>query len=111
MVWNVTGPWKIHQSPMTTVTLNLEQFAPLAGHPQAGILTGDIIGDTASSVTTGGPTLNSTAVSGAIIANQFFLSITWENGSTGIYNGTFGIPPTNTPMKERRARWEDACGA
>ncbi len=96
MVWDVTGQWKIHQSPMTTVSVDLKQFTPTTGS-MAGVLTGDINGGSASSVTSGGPTLNSTGVSGAIIGNQFFLLLTWDNGSIGEYNGTFGIPATNTP--------------
>src|ERR1700733_4801574 len=94
-MWNVQGQWIIHQAPKTTVTVDLIQ----APTDPPGDLTGDINGNSAKSVTPGGPTLSSNSVHGAIIGNQFFLSISWSDGSVGEYNGVFGIPPTNTPTE------------
>lgn len=92
MVWDVRGEWVIHQAPTTSITVNLDQLINM----NSGDLTGDITGVNAKSITSGAPTLTSTSVTGAIIGNQFFLSIEWDSGAKGEYNGTFGIPPVNT---------------
>jgi hypothetical protein len=86
MIFDVRGDHVLHQSNGFNVELHLEQRFP--GGPEP---------DEASEVLRGramthNPFVESTALEGRVNERNFFLLITWSNGSQGEYHGQF-VPP------------------
>lgn len=105
-VWDIRGPWKIHQAPATTVSVNLLQANK---GPGVFPINGDVTGS-ATSVTSGGPSLTSNSITGSIIDNQFCMQIAWTNNTVGEYNGMFGIsdifpPPSAEGFVQKVRLW------
>jgi hypothetical protein len=84
-MFDVRGEFQLHQSNGATVDLHVDQLFPSGS---------DNLPDSASEVLRGrahvrGSNQISTAMTGRVLGNQFFLVVTWNQGSVGEYHGAF----------------------
>ncbi len=80
-VFDLRGDFRLHHSNGATVFLHIDQAVPQHDFSEAEPLKG----------TAQEGHVVSTDVTGATRGNEFFLVITWNNGSVGEYHGTFNF--------------------
>ncbi len=84
-MFDVRGNFILHQSNGATVDLHIDQLFP-SGSDNLPDSASEALSGTAQVIRTH---QRSTAMTGRVNGNQFFLVITWNQGSVGEYHGTF----------------------